>query len=914
MSTSLRRTLLALFCGLLLIGPWFYRSAILGYNRRTYEPPAPVQPQAVATTQPTALPVALVSRPAAVDDDLRGPVVVDLAHFSFVNRDRFQPLASALAANGVDLTFWLPTVNFEQLENFLDFPELSAALSGQLKNARALVVVSPFFLYSPAEIAVVRQFVEDGGRVLLISDPDITSDAARDLNHLAGAFNLIFREDYLYDTVTSDANFTHIFAGEFSDTLAGLTGSRVAFYGARSIEGATVAQVRTVTSTLSSLRLGQTAFTVAALSGADLGAGEVMALGDFDLFTDPYVERFDNRRMLDAVAGFLAGGQQVAALADFPNFLQQQVALVVNTENAVGAGGLSRAAELQKILNDSGRSLALAPTTILTQGLFATTFITAAVPISGANDASMPMPDADFLYLATYRAADELTPLLLDAGFSLVEEVVTTTVTPAPAPSATPVPVLTPAENVPGQPPANNGTPEPVAPPALPERTVTAVPPETPAGEPPAPAPSAVPPLTTTLDSQVDWMALLVKTAPVMAGEPVTAPVAAITATATLLVTPTATATVTATVTASVTLPVPVTITTGTGSTTVSATVEITAVTAITVGVAEVTYLTRTVLYLAQRDGIRLLADEAQIFLLRELAGGGRLVAVLGAVDGSVDLGLKRLLTGDYAGCFKEPALIVCPVTGLAPAGAAGSGGPAPAAPPAVATETEVPAVAPAGGQSSGAILVVDDDLKKEEGDSGEAALYVETLARAGYQVDVWRTSERQTPGSFDLQPYAWIIWSDGGYANSAILGEALRSISEYLNSGGQVMISSRVPFFGMSVREPVVMSSLIADPAAPPALIAGLPTDAAVALPEGLPAVAPLESESEPGAAAQIVLRRGPDDADPGQPAMVLYSDAASDEPKGARLLLLGMSVNWIPREYAEVLITNTAAVMLGE
>ena len=70
---------------------------------------------------------------------------------------------------------------------------------------------------------------------------------------------------------------SYIFAGEFSDTLAGLTGSRVAFYGARSIEGATVAQVRSVTSTLSSLRLGQTAFTVAALSGADLGAGPFRA-------------------------------------------------------------------------------------------------------------------------------------------------------------------------------------------------------------------------------------------------------------------------------------------------------------------------------------------------------------------------------------------------------------------------------------------------------------------------------------------------------------------------------------------------------------------------------------------------------------------------------------------------------------
>ena len=65
-----------------------------------------------------------------------------------------------LAARHVGLRFWLPQdIDLFELESFLDFPDQSEILAEQLKDASALVVVSPFFLWSPQEIALVEQFV-----------------------------------------------------------------------------------------------------------------------------------------------------------------------------------------------------------------------------------------------------------------------------------------------------------------------------------------------------------------------------------------------------------------------------------------------------------------------------------------------------------------------------------------------------------------------------------------------------------------------------------------------------------------------------------------------------------------------------------------------------------------------------------
>ena len=87
----------------------------------------------------------------------------------------------------------------------------------------------------------------DGGRLILISDPDIVGDVARDLNNLADPFGVVFNDDYLYDTVENDSNFTHIFVTDFIGGAEALNGNTVAFYGARSIDGSgTTPTVNTV--------------------------------------------------------------------------------------------------------------------------------------------------------------------------------------------------------------------------------------------------------------------------------------------------------------------------------------------------------------------------------------------------------------------------------------------------------------------------------------------------------------------------------------------------------------------------------------------------------------------------------------------------------------------------------------------
>jgi hypothetical protein len=63
--------------------------------------------------------------------------------------------------------------------SFAAFPDQSAELRKILADASALVVVSPFFLYNRQELQVVERFLIDGS-LLLISDPDVESDAARE--------------------------------------------------------------------------------------------------------------------------------------------------------------------------------------------------------------------------------------------------------------------------------------------------------------------------------------------------------------------------------------------------------------------------------------------------------------------------------------------------------------------------------------------------------------------------------------------------------------------------------------------------------------------------------------------------------------------------------------------------------------
>jgi hypothetical protein len=806
-STSLRRAILAAAGLILLLAPVVARSLILGYNQRGYSPPAIPAMNIIATPAHTATPFALAP-PANLIQRLRpGLVVVDLAHGNRLNRHQFQPLAAALAEAGVGTHFWLTDVNVLEIESFLDFPDQSDKLAALLPGASGLVVSSPFFLWSKPEIELVERFVADGGRLLLISDPDVVGDTAQDINNLAEPFGVVFNDDYLYDTVKNDGNYVHILLSHFLDQATGLIGSKVALYGARSISGAVLPQALSADTTLSSVRDGISGFTTLAVAGiASRGtAGRVLALSDFDVLTEPYMRRHDNARLVEFVAAFLAGAERENTVIDFPVYLHQEVALIFG-DAAVTTELLAQGARLQSALDKTGRSLTLASTALLTASLAAS---------------SSPR---DLIVLADFTMAEQEPGLLDELGFQRVEE----TATPTPASS------------------------------------------ELGAEFNPSSAGALATAMTATFSPTVE--ATGPTTATVVDESLPIANDAALTGALTIAAMPTPTSTPQVTV------------------------------------------------YLVNRDGIRLLAKETVLIAQRQ-GEEARLVAVLGHDATGIGAGIERLLAGDYAGCIVSSDLAICSSaskeeTTKADDKAKGdksdktekdeknaSG---------AATPEATPTAKPAGedGQKV-SILVIDNNDLAGDSEVSEADRYLQGLTQAGYQPDLWTTASKGTPALDDLKEYRWVIWSDGGYESGGPSLADLDAILSYINAGGRLTISSQRPFFGMSDRDPSVVADIVIDETVPE-LVQGLPTEP-VALPNGLPPVAPIEAASEDGG-PQVVLRRGPASSDAGAPLLFVVTDANEESPTGARLIVLGMSLTWLPNEYGAQLVGNMAGWVLAD
>lgn len=429
--TFLRRAFILLIGLVLLAAPTVWRTYTQAGNERIYQPPADPGLSFAVTPAPTATPAPLPANHIQDTKALRpGPVVVDLAHFNQVSPIAFQPLADALAEHGLGLRLWLSKTDPFSITNFLDYPDQSAELALQLADASALVVVSPFFLWTPQEIRLVERFVADGGRLLLISDPDLFGDLAAITNFIGEPFGVVFNDDYLYDIVQNDENFTHFFQGEFRDQAAALNEATIAFYGGRSIGGAVIEQASSVETTLSSLRTGVTRFTTIAIGGVagNGSAGRVLALSDFDVLTEPYLARHDNRLLTEFVAGFLAAERRVNLVADFPHYLSKEVALTFGRETAITGELVLLGAQLQKRLEGANRSLSLTSALVLSD-------------TAGLAQRITLSPTTDLIYLADYRSAGQHSTLLATAGITLLEE----TLTPEPTAQSTVTPMPTPA-------------------------------------------------------------------------------------------------------------------------------------------------------------------------------------------------------------------------------------------------------------------------------------------------------------------------------------------------------------------------------------------------------------------------------------------------------------------------------------
>jgi len=258
-----------------------------------YEPDT-VVPETVAATG------TVDANPDPAADDT-GTVVIDRGHNNRFSRADIEPLVEALIRDGYDVEFYTDG-------------NLAAALEG----ADAFLVIDPGTEYLPGDIDDVRQFTGNGGRLVMIGEPDRTAISAgllgtsvqtqeSRLTTLASGYRMSVDTEYLYNQEHADGTFKHVFARPTGE--GGLDG----------VERTTMYTAAAVSARNGTVLLRSAPNTHK--SGSDEVTGEypvavqrnnVLLLGDKTFMRGDRYRVADNERVVAYVAEFMIEGDYQA--------------------------------------------------------------------------------------------------------------------------------------------------------------------------------------------------------------------------------------------------------------------------------------------------------------------------------------------------------------------------------------------------------------------------------------------------------------------------------------------------------------------------------------------------------------------------------------------------------------------------
>lgn len=233
--------------------------------------------------------------------DDTGTIVIDRMHGNRFTRADIEPLVDALVREGYHVKFYTDG-------------DLATALEG----ADAFLVIDPGSEYRPGDIDDVRQFTGNGGRLVMVGEPDRTVISASifgasvrtqqsRLTTLASRYRMSVDTEYLYNQENADGTFKHVIARPTGDgDLDGV--ERTAVYTAAAVTA------RNGTVLLRSAPSTQK-------SGSDEVTGEypvvvqrnnVLLLGDKTFMTGDRYRVADNEQLVGYVAEFMIEGDYEA--------------------------------------------------------------------------------------------------------------------------------------------------------------------------------------------------------------------------------------------------------------------------------------------------------------------------------------------------------------------------------------------------------------------------------------------------------------------------------------------------------------------------------------------------------------------------------------------------------------------------
>jgi hypothetical protein len=221
-------------------------------------------------------------------------------------------------------------------------------LEARLSSAYAFVSLGNQGFYDLDELIILENFVQDGGRILIVGDPTrITLVNA--INSLSGHFGIIYEDDYIYNLVENDGNYLNVIVRDFAENPLTNGVNEIVFRAAHSMRAGDGGLAFGDPNTYSSLREQPGDVTVAVLTAND----SVLALPDLTFLTGPYNTFADNDKFIDNIVAFLLSGQREYDLLDFPYFFNDTVQLVY-PDSTFLSNTFGVSSDLRAALKDAG--------------------------------------------------------------------------------------------------------------------------------------------------------------------------------------------------------------------------------------------------------------------------------------------------------------------------------------------------------------------------------------------------------------------------------------------------------------------------------------------------------------------------------------------------------------------------------
>lgn len=298
--------------GIVLIG---ILVVVLGRGLFYYSGFYQAPPSELPSYEHIAVPAALSTEFSDVYEKGEGIILIDLAHDNAFDKEELNVLILRLVSRGLTIKFLSAEDSLKRellgkIEVEEPLGEEEEELLGEeeeeplgeeeeeLPRADAFIVVCPQWEFSKEEGETIDEFVNDGGKLLLIADPTRSSQ----INSISLQFGLIFESDYLYNMKENEINYRNIFVAEFKETELTKNIEEIALYTAGSISSADCGIAFVDQNTFSSLI--ETRQELSPVAQAN--ESKVLAIYDLTFMTEPYNGILDNNRLIANIADWLA--------------------------------------------------------------------------------------------------------------------------------------------------------------------------------------------------------------------------------------------------------------------------------------------------------------------------------------------------------------------------------------------------------------------------------------------------------------------------------------------------------------------------------------------------------------------------------------------------------------------------------